>query len=61
MSSKIIDIRAKAFAHEGVRMNRVMVEADGSVLVWDCVAGHYTRCHSMSESATRRARKLASA
>lgn len=61
MSSKVISIRTKAFASEGIRMNRVMVEADGSVLVWDSVAGHYTRCHSMSESAIRRARKLASA
>lgn len=46
-------IRAKAFAGEGVRTNRVRVR-DGEVLVWDGVAGHYTRLHSLSRSAVRR-------
>ena len=37
-----------------VERRRVIVEADGSVLVWDEVAGHYTRCHSLSRRAERR-------
>lgn len=57
--SKKIDIRAKAFSGEGIRKHRVLVENDGSVLVWDSVAGHYTRCHSLSRSALLRARKIA--
>jgi hypothetical protein len=53
MDSKKITIRAKAFAGEGVRTHRAMVE-DGRVYVWDCVAGHYTTCHALSASAIRR-------
>lgn len=56
---KQITARAKAFRSEGVRAYRFLVEADGAVLVWDSVAGHYTRCHSLSDAATRRIRNLA--
>jgi len=61
-----LTIRAKAFSGEGVREHRVCVEADtvdgnnvtrGKVLVWDDVAGHYTSCHSLSESAIKRIRR----
>jgi len=27
---------------------RAIVEADGTVRVWDSVAGHYTACHSLT-------------
>lgn len=56
--TKIVTIRARAFSAEGIRTHRVMVESDGSVLVWDAVAGYYTSCHSLSASAIRRARKM---
>ena len=53
-----ISIRAKAFTGEGIRQHRVMV--DGYIVrVWDSVAGHYTTCHSLSESAMRRIRRVA--
>jgi len=61
-----LTIRAKAFSGEGVRTHRVMVQADtvdgqevtrGAVLVWDDVAGHYTRCHSLSPRAIARIRR----
>lgn len=58
-TEKFVTIRAKAFSHEGVRENKCMVESDGTVRVWDSVAGHYTTCHVLADSATRRARKLA--
>lgn len=58
-TDRIVTIRAKAFSGEGVRSQRVLVEADGTVLVWDSVAGHYTHCHSMSEQDQARARKAA--
>ena len=35
---------------------RVRVLADGTVQVWDSVAGHYTRCHSLSAAAQQRIR-----
>lgn len=27
---------------------RATVDTDGTVRVWDSVAGHYTRCHSLT-------------
>lgn len=54
-----IEMRARAFTGQGVALVRCLVEPDGSVLVWDRIAGHYTRCHALSEAAERRARKLA--
>jgi hypothetical protein len=52
-----LTIKAKAFAGEGVRTNRVIV--DDTVRVFDSVAGYYTTCHSLSAHAVRRIRKLA--
>jgi len=56
MTNATIEItaRAKAFTSEPVRQYKFRVELDGSVLVWDSVAGHYTQCHSLSESAKKR-------
>lgn len=56
-----IETRARAFAGRPIEDVRCRVEADGTVLVWDSVAGHFTRCHSLSESAIRRIRRLAKA
>lgn len=50
--------RAKAFSSEGVREHRFLVDG-ATVRVWDNVAGHYTTCHSLGESAIRRLRKIA--
>lgn len=51
--------RCRAFAGEGARENRILVEDDGSVLVWDPVAGAYTRCHALSPRTQRRLAALA--
>lgn len=62
-----VTIRARAFSGEGIRTHRCRVDADsvlpmtgavvhGLIRVWDSVAGHYTTCHSLSDSAKRRAR-----
>lgn len=59
--TKTVTIRAKAFATEGVRTNRCVVDADGTMRVYDSVAGHYTTCHSLSAAAIRRIRRLAGA
>jgi len=57
---KTVTTKAKAFAG---RMStiRASVDQDGTVRVYDSVAGHYTTCHSLSASAQRRIRKLAAA
>lgn len=66
----IVTARAKAFSNEGVREHRFAIDPDvilpmsgqrvpGLIRVWDDVAGHYTTCHSLSESAKQRIRKLA--
>jgi hypothetical protein len=36
------------------------LDSDGDVLVNDTVAGHYTRCHSLSEAQQNEVRRLAS-
>ena len=59
MNSTEITARAKAFSNEGIKSHKFTVSADGTVRVWDAVAGHYTTCHSLSPSAERRIRKLA--
>ncbi len=59
MSTTTLTIRAKAFANEGVKSHKVSIDSDGTVRVWDSVAGFFTTCHSLSQSAIRRIRKAA--
>jgi len=56
---KTIKARAKAFSGQGIREHKFSVDTDGVLRVWDSVAGHYTRCHNLSNSAERRIAKLA--
>lgn len=56
----ILTVRCKAFAGDRTaREHRVMVGAGGAVRVFDAVAGYYTTCHSISERAQSRIRRLA--
>lgn len=59
MKTTEITARAKAFSNEGVKPHKFNVDTDGTVRVWDSVAGHYTTCHCLSKSAEARIRKLA--
>jgi hypothetical protein len=59
MKPTTITTRARAFAGRPIESVRCRIDPDGAVLVWDSVAGHYTRVHSLSESAIRRIRRLA--
>ena len=54
-----ITARARAFAGQGVRRHRMTVDGDGTIRVYDPIAEHYTRCHSLSASAVKRIRRLA--
>ena len=56
-TDRIVTIRCRAFAGDRLREHRCLVSADGTVRVWDAVAGHYTTCHSMSPQAQQRARR----
>ena len=58
MKPTTITARARAFAGRPIEECRCRVDADGAVLVWDSVAKHYTRCHSLTASAQRRIRRL---
>lgn len=57
--SKTVSLRIRAFSTEPMGTYQCMVEPDGSVYVYDSVAGHYTRCHALSENQLRRVRRLA--
>jgi len=53
-----ITAQAKAFSGEGVQEHKFCIDlSDNSVLVWDSVAGFYTNCHILSESAKKRIRQ----
>ena len=54
----IVRMRTRAFAGR-MASHRVMVEPDGSIQVYDAIAGHYTRAHSMPLRDQTRARRLA--
>lgn len=53
--------RAKPFTSEPVGEYRFSVESDGTVRVWDSVAGHYTLCHSLTSRSARRIANIARA
>lgn len=54
-----ITARARAFSGEGINTHKFSISTDGTVRVWDRVAGHYTTCHAMSAATQARLRKLA--
>ncbi len=52
--------KAKAFSSEGARNYRFCVDlSNDEIRVWDRVAGHFTICHCLSESAKSRIIKRA--
>ena len=56
---KIITAVAKPFTSFPRDTYQFCVSPDGSVRVYDDVAGHYTRCHSLSATAQTRIRDIA--
>lgn len=56
-ATNAVTIRARVWRGYGVQTG-VWVDDDGVCRVYDDVAGHWTRAHSLSEAACRRARKL---
>ena len=55
----LMTARARFFSGGPLETRRVLVEPDGTILVDDPVAGHYTRCHSLAPAAQRRIRRQA--
>ena len=51
--------RCKAFSTEGIGNYKIRVGTDGTVSVYDSVAGHYATCHALSAATQRRLRKMA--
>lgn len=60
---KMIEFRTRGrfFKAEGITEEMVRVDTDGSVSVWDSVAGHFTLVHSLSEPGKTRIRNKAKA
>lgn len=56
-----VTVRCRPWSTEGAARHRCLVETDGSVLVWDRIAGHFTRCHSLSARSQAHVRRLARA
>lgn len=55
--SVIVEMRAKVFGK--IAPYKMLVETDGTVRVYDSTAGYYTLCHSLCDSARRRAVSIA--
>lgn len=58
-TTKTVTVKCKAFSGGRIAAHRCMVDADGTVRVYDDVAGYYTTCHSLSPATQSRIRKLA--
>jgi len=56
---KTITMMTKAFSAEARSTYRIAVDEDGTVRVWDSVAGHYTRLHGMTARSMAAARRKA--
>jgi hypothetical protein len=54
---KTVTTRANAFGK--IETIKATVDADGTVRVWDAVAGYFTTCHRLGKSALVRIRKMA--
>lgn len=54
-----ITVRARFFRGGPIEARKVIVETDGTICVWDNVAGYYTHCHGLTRAAERRIRNLA--
>jgi hypothetical protein len=54
-------VRCRAWTGQPVREEHVSVESDGTVRVYDSIAGHYTTCHALGPSAEIRIRRMAAA
>lgn len=54
-----VKIKGRPFIGDPVQTVRCLVDEDGFVRVWDRIAGHYTVCHDLGETAKRNARKAA--
>ena len=56
---KTITMTTKAFSTERKGQYQIAVDTDGTVRVWDAVAGHYTTCHAMTARSQQAARTKA--
>lgn len=59
--ARVLSVRAYAFGGYGIENIQCKVDLDGTVRVYDPIAGHYTTCHSLSPRAQARIRRLAKA
>jgi len=56
---QIIEAVEKPFSSFPRALHSFGVDPDGTVTVYDSVAGHYTICHSLSADSQARIRRLA--
>lgn len=49
-TSIVVNARCRAFTKDIIRDHHILISADRSVSVWDCLAGHFTTCHTLSKA-----------
>jgi hypothetical protein len=59
MQTKTVIVKSGKAFRNGGRGYKAAVDADGTVRVWDDVAGHFTLCHNLTERQVAHVRRLA--
>lgn len=55
-----INMRCKPFSERSaIKEHRLLVDAGGTIRVYDSIAGHYTTCHRLDKYAQAKAIRLA--
>lgn len=55
-----ISMRCKPFSYNmKMKEHHLLVDADGTIRVYDSIAGHYTTCHRLGKAARAKAIRLA--
>lgn len=60
-TTKEFTVACRAFTAEARQKNKVVVNTNGEISVFDSIAGHFTTNHTLSKADSLRIRKIAAA
>lgn len=55
---KELTVRCKPFCNEPTHLHQLTLDTDGTIRVYDDIAGHYTVVHTLSERELNRIRRM---
>lgn len=59
MNANLVTVNVRNAFSSSKGTTRAYADSNGTVRVWDAVAGHYTVCHSLTTAQEARVRKMA--